>query len=84
MSVERERTGRQRLRTKVPLFGPEMLVLQCEWHLKGFDLGSYGMIIDVDEYVWRDARVTDISEGSIVVDAKRKPCDSDPTKPLNK
>ena len=56
-------TGNTRYRIQTRWFKEPLVVLQVEFHRKGYEtLDAYGYYEtrDVDEYVWRDARLQDL------------------------
>ena len=55
-------TGNTRYRIQIRWFRSPLIVLQVQVHKKGYELtDSYpGSVIDVDEYVWRDAKLEDL------------------------
>ena len=59
MSVTHTKTGAKRHRIETRWFRKPLVVLQIEWHAKGY---SVDMEYDVDYKYWRDAQVEDITE----------------------
>ena len=53
-------TGRTRVRPKVQLFGPVLMVLQVEWSGYGHE-NIGGRIESIDRQYWRDATLEDIT-----------------------
>jgi len=63
MSVTHTKTGAKRHRVETRWFRQPLVVLQIEWHAKGYSPGPYiNTGHDVDYKYWRDAQVEDITE----------------------